>query len=137
MIRSSVTASLVPEARGGPFIFWDDLPAACKKAKALGFDAIEVFPPSADAVDPHLLRTSLNDNGLALAAVGTGAGWVKHRLTFCLPDASTGKRRRHSPDPSSTSRDRSRHQLSLAPCKAGMAMALIHQLRLISSGGLG
>lgn len=88
MIRSSATISLVPEARGGPFIFWEDLPAACKKAKALGFDAIEIFPPSADAVDPHLLRTLLNDNGLALAAVGTGAGLVKHRLTFCLPDAN-------------------------------------------------
>ena len=27
MIRSAVTVSLVPEARGGPFVFWDDLPA--------------------------------------------------------------------------------------------------------------
>ena len=31
-IRSSVTVSLVPEARGGPFVFWDDLAAACRKA---------------------------------------------------------------------------------------------------------
>ena len=35
-MKSAVTISLVPEARGGPFVFWDDLPAACRKAKELG-----------------------------------------------------------------------------------------------------
>ncbi len=87
MIRSAVTVSLVNEARGGPFVFWDDLPAAAKKAKALGFDAIEIFPPAADAIDSKDLRTILDDNGLSLAAVGTGAGWVKLRLNLCLPEA--------------------------------------------------
>ena len=87
MIRSAVTVSLVPEVRGGPFVFWDDGSAAAAKAKALGFDAIEVFPPSGVAVEPKLLRCILDDNGLSLAAVGTGAGWVKHRLHLCLPDA--------------------------------------------------
>jgi sugar phosphate isomerase/epimerase len=88
MIRSAVTVSLVPEVRGGPFIFWDDLEASAAKTKALGFDGIEVFPPSADAVDPKRLRRVLDDNGLSLAAVGTGAGWVKHRLNLCLPEAA-------------------------------------------------
>ncbi len=88
MIRSAVTISLVNEARGGPFVFWDDLPSACETAQALGFDAVEVFPPDAKAVEPHLLRRLLNDHGLALAAVGTGAGWVKQRLHLTLPDAA-------------------------------------------------
>jgi sugar phosphate isomerase/epimerase len=89
VIRSSVTVSLVPEVRGGPFVFWDDLPAACGTAKQLGFDGVEVFPPSADAVDVASLRKLLDDHGLALAAVGTGAGWVKGRLHLCQPDAGS------------------------------------------------
>src|SRR5258708_5403535 len=87
MIRSSVTVSLVEEARGGPFVFWHDLPAACHSAKVLGFDAVEVFPAAPDAVDPAELRKLLDENGLALAAVGTGAGWVRQKLHLCLADA--------------------------------------------------
>jgi sugar phosphate isomerase/epimerase len=93
-MKSAVTVSLVPEARGGPFVFWDDLPAACRKAADLGFDAIELFPPSAYAVDPSLLRKLLDDHGLKLAAVGTGAGWVKHRLHLALPDESQRRKAR-------------------------------------------
>ena len=103
MIRSSVTVSLVPEVRGGPFVFWDDLAGACRKAQVLGFDAVEVFPPAAEAVDVPGLRTLLQDHGLALAAVGTGAGWVKGRLHLCLPDAQARLGRKPSFAPSSTS----------------------------------
>jgi sugar phosphate isomerase/epimerase len=85
-IRSSITVCLVPEARGGPFVFWDDLPGACRKARDLGFDAVEVFPSSADNLEPERVRALLSDHGLALSAMGTGAGWVRHRLTLTLPD---------------------------------------------------
>jgi sugar phosphate isomerase/epimerase len=86
-IRSAVTISLVKEARGGPFVFWDDLAAGCRKAAELGFDAVEVFPPAADAVDPNTLKQLLVDHHLTLAAVGTGAGWVKGKLNLTLPSA--------------------------------------------------
>ncbi len=88
MIRSAVTVSLVPEARGGPFVFWDDLPGACRQAAELGFDAVEIFAPSAEVVDARLIRPLLTDHGLQLAAVGTGAGWVRHKLHLVHPDAT-------------------------------------------------
>ena len=88
-MKSAVTISLVPESRGGPFVFWDDLAAGCRAAKSLGFDAVEIFPPGPDAIDTVDLRKLLVDNGLAVAAVGTGAGWVKHKLTLTSPDPET------------------------------------------------
>jgi sugar phosphate isomerase/epimerase len=77
----------VPQARGGPFIFWDDLEAGCRKAAHLGFDAVEVFPSSPDAVKPADLRRLLDENGLKFAAIGTGAGWVLRRLTLTHEDS--------------------------------------------------
>jgi sugar phosphate isomerase/epimerase len=87
-MRSAVTISLVPEARGGPFVFWDDLDAGMRKAAELGFDAVEIFPPSADTVDAAVVKPLLEKHGLKLAAVGTGAGWVKHKLRLTAPDAA-------------------------------------------------
>jgi len=86
MIRSAVTVSLVPQARGGPFVFWDDLSAAAEKAAALGFDAIEIFAPSPSAVNADELKTLLAEHGLRVAAVGTGAGMVLHGLSLIDPD---------------------------------------------------
>jgi sugar phosphate isomerase/epimerase len=86
-MRCAVTVSLVEEAHGGPFVFWGDLAAACGMAAELGFDAIELFAPSADAVDRQLLTTLLDDHGLQLAALGTGGGRIRHQLHLALPAA--------------------------------------------------
>ncbi len=91
MIRSSITVSLVPEAQGGPFVFSGDLAAAAAAAARLGFDAIEIFPAAGDALEPEAVRAVLEEHDLALAAVGTGAGWLRHRLH--LTDRDPQRRR--------------------------------------------
>jgi hypothetical protein len=50
-MRSAITVSLVPQAKGGPFVFWNGLADAFAQAAAVGFDAMEIFPPSAEALD--------------------------------------------------------------------------------------
>ena len=94
MVRSAVTISLVSEARGGPFVYWDDLPAAVRRAAELGFDAVELFAPGPKAVEEGTLRTMLADSGLELAAVGTGAGWVIHKLSLTDADPAVRKKAR-------------------------------------------
>jgi sugar phosphate isomerase/epimerase len=91
-IRSSVTICLVPEARGGPFVFWDDLAAGCRQAAELGFDAVEVFPPGPEGFDAAEVARLLKDHRLALAAVGTGAGWVRQHLTLSSGDPAVRAR---------------------------------------------
>lgn len=92
MIRSCVTISLVPEADGGPFVFWDDLRQSCRQAAEIGFDAVELFVPGAGAIDRGELKEILSEHSLKLAAVGTGAGYLLQKLHLCDPDAA-GRRR--------------------------------------------
>ena len=84
---SAITICLVPEAHQGPFVFHDGLEAGCRVAAELGFDAVEVFPESAAGISGIGLDRVLAAHGLGLAAVGTGAGWVKHKLQLCHGDA--------------------------------------------------
>jgi len=86
MFRSAITVSLVEEARGGPFVFWDGLADAFERASALGYDAVEIFAPGPDVVDRDELKRLVQTSGLKVAAVGTGAGMVKHGLSLTDPD---------------------------------------------------
>lgn len=85
-MKSCVTIALVPAIRTGPWIYWDDLETSLGKAAALGFDAVELFTPSAEAVRLSQLTDLTNQFGLNVAAVGTGAGKVLHGLTLTDPD---------------------------------------------------
>lgn len=86
-MKSAVTVSLVSEARGGPFVFWDGLEDAFLRSAELGFDAVEVFPPSAEGLDREKLKTLTAQHRLRVAAFGTGGGWVVRKLTLTHPDA--------------------------------------------------
>lgn len=92
MIRSAVTIALVPQIKSGPWIFWEDLELGMKKTADLGFDGIELFTASADAIDPIHLKDLLEKYQLQLAAVGTGAGKVLHGWTLTDPDPEIRKK---------------------------------------------
>lgn len=94
MIRSCATVSLVPELKGGPWIYWDAIGESCRRAAAIGFDAVELFHRAPDALPAEQLERVLNDNGLSLAGVGTGAGKVLRGLTLTDPDAAVRKKAR-------------------------------------------
>lgn len=91
-MKSSVTIALVPEIKSGPWIFWEDLTEGISKAAQYGFDAIELFVSSGNAIDPEKLKKSLVLNGLELSAVGTGAGKVIHGLTLSDAHLETRKK---------------------------------------------
>ena len=93
-MKSAVTLCLVPEARRGPFVFHGSLAAGCRAAAESGFDGVEIFPASADDIATVAVRPVLVAHGLTLAAVGTGAGWVKHGLHLCHADPSVRGRAR-------------------------------------------
>src|SRR5262245_19027150 len=85
-MRSAVTISLVPQAKGGPFVFWEGLEHGCAQAATLGFDAVEIFPPAAELLQNSGLVGLLARNRLRVAAVGTGGGWVVRKLTLTSAD---------------------------------------------------
>ena len=85
-MRSAITVSLVPETKSGPFVFSEGLADACAQAGELGFDAVEIFPPAAAALEPRTLTALLERHHLAVAAVGTGAGWVVRKLSLTHGD---------------------------------------------------
>ncbi|OYU98151.1 MAG: sugar phosphate isomerase, partial [Verrucomicrobiales bacterium VVV1] len=93
-LRSAITVSLVPEAKSGPFVYWSGLADACEQAATLGFDAIEIFPPSATAIDRTELTALLAKWNLRVAAVGTGAGWLAHKLMLTHTNAAIRARAR-------------------------------------------
>jgi len=89
-MRTAITLCQVPEAAAGPFVFRQPLPEAFALAKQTGFDDVELFLPGPDAFSINEIKSLAQTHGLGIAAVGTGAGMVKHGLS--LTDPSLDKR---------------------------------------------
>ena len=86
-MKPCVTISLVEEARGGPFVYWHDPLTNARRAQSLGFPAIEIFPPDADALSPSKLPDIPSETGQSVAAIGSGGGWVRNRWHLTHPSA--------------------------------------------------
>ena len=86
MIKSCATIALVPAIKSGPWIYWDDLEKSLAHASSLGFDAVELFTESSNALDIDATKLLLEKYKLSIAAVGSGAGKVIHGFTLTDPD---------------------------------------------------
>ncbi|MES2923467.1 MAG: sugar phosphate isomerase/epimerase family protein [Verrucomicrobiota bacterium] len=89
-MKSAITLSQVPEAVGGPFVLRTPLPEAFATAAAIGFDAVELFLPGPDFISVAEVKSLAAAHDLAIAAVGTGAGMLRHGLS--ITDADEEKR---------------------------------------------
>ena len=92
MIKSCATIAMVDEIKAGPWIYWEQPDISIPKAAKLGFDAVELFTASADAVDSEKLLQLCEANKIKIAAVGTGAGKVLGGLTLTSPDKQVRRR---------------------------------------------
>jgi sugar phosphate isomerase/epimerase len=81
-MKTAITLSQIPEAHAGPFVLCNPLPEAFAIASAIGFDAVELFLPGPDFVSVDEVKSLTAAHGLAIAAVGTGAGMLRHGLTI-------------------------------------------------------
>lgn len=87
-MKSAVTLCDVAEAAAGPFVFHGPLAEGFAKAANHGFDAVELFLPGPDAYAVRDILDLAGRHQLAIAAVGTGAGMLKHGLTLTEPSAT-------------------------------------------------
>jgi len=84
-MKTAVTLCQVPESKAGPFVFHEPLPAAFALAGEAGFDDVELFLPGPDFISIPEVRSLAETHGLGIAAIGTGAGMVKHGLSLTDP----------------------------------------------------
>lgn len=90
-MKTAVTLCRVAEAAACPFVFHQDLSEGFAKAAEFGFDSVELFFPGPNTVPISEIRDLQEKHGLGVAAVGTGAGMVKHGLSLTNPDPAVRK----------------------------------------------
>lgn len=84
-MRTAVTICRVQEAAAGPFVFHAPLEQGFALAKWAGFDSVELFLSGPDAVSVSEIQALGQSHGLGIAAVGTGAGMLRHGHSLTDP----------------------------------------------------
>lgn len=87
-MKSAITLCQVPEAAAGPFVFHQPLAEGFAAAKKHGYDSVELFFPGPNFITVEDVQALATAHDLGIAAVGTGAGMVKHGLSLTDPDAA-------------------------------------------------
>lgn len=91
-MKSAITLAQVPEAAAGPFVYHCSLEEGFAAASKHGYDSVELFLPGPDFITVDEVKALAEKYDLGIAAVGTGAGMVKHALSLTDLDASVRER---------------------------------------------
>lgn len=85
-MKTAITVALLPANPRRPFVLGPDLPAAFTTAVRLGFNAIELFPPTIESLDLAEIKRLVREYEIPVSTIGTGGGAVSQGLTFTDPD---------------------------------------------------
>jgi sugar phosphate isomerase/epimerase len=88
IMKTAITLSLLPTSPKRPFVLGPEPRQAFRIAAELGFDAIEVFPPTLEAFDAVNWQSLVDEFGIGISTVGTGGGAVSQGLTLTDADAN-------------------------------------------------
>ena len=87
-MKTAITLSLLPSRPTMPFVLGPELTPGFETASTLGFDAIEIFPPSIESIDVAGLKTLSQRYSMPISTIGTGGGAVAQGLTLTDADKS-------------------------------------------------
>ena len=85
-MKTAITLSLLPSSPGMPFVLGPDLEKGFRLAAELGFDAIEIFPPTLDSLDVAQINQLCQQHSLKVSTIGTGGGAIAQGLTLTDAD---------------------------------------------------
>lgn len=96
-VRSGFMASIVPEAKKGPFILTlddgnDNIIQALDFATKHGVDVVDLLVSSSMQIDYNWLNNQLSDRGLIIGALGSGGISAARKLFFTHPAEDNRKR---------------------------------------------
>ena len=81
-MKTAITLSLLPSRPTMPFVLGPDLNEGFRVAAELGFDAVEIFPPTLESIDISTVNQLCRQHSLQVSTIGTGGGAVAQGLTL-------------------------------------------------------